>query len=66
MNMVALLSLGFVMRHSLEVPGLETGARSVGVLAIFLCLGLITWALVQSRNEIKQQARGSRAFLSKG
>jgi K(+)-stimulated pyrophosphate-energized sodium pump len=66
MNMVSLLSLGFVTAHNLEAAGLSAGARTQGILAVLLCLGFIAWALLHSRREIKQQAQGSTAFLHKG
>ncbi len=65
MNMVALLSLGFVMSHNLQAANLGPEAKIQGFLAILLCLGFIGWALMQSRREIKQQAAGSSAFLRK-
>jgi len=55
MNMVALLTLGLVLRYNLSAPRvseeLMTGARVVGVIVVLVCAAAIAWSIWQSKRE---------------
>lgn len=60
MNMVSLLGLGLVMKYNLAGEGGRTESVAVGVVLAVICLGLVGWAVWQSKRETAEMKQAEK------